>query len=54
MVKLRPEIVELLERAQRAVEDAERLCAERHWLAAIAEQRRYIVNASVLRSQTEK
>ena len=54
MAELSPETIELLERAQRAIEEAERLRAESLRMAAMARQRGYIVNASLLRSQIGK
>ena len=54
MAGLSPETIELLERAQRALEEAERLRAEHQHLADFARQRGYIVQASLLRSQIGK
>ena len=48
-----PDTIELLERAQRAIEEAERLRAERKRLASgIARQQGHIVDASLLRNQS--
>jgi hypothetical protein len=44
MAELSPETVELLERARRAMEEAERLREESRFMAAIARQRGYIVH----------
>jgi hypothetical protein len=44
MAELSAETIELLERARRAIEEAERLRTESRVMAAIARQRGYIVH----------
>jgi hypothetical protein len=45
MAELSAETIELLERARRAIEEAERLREESRVMAAIARQRGYIVHS---------